>query len=37
MAPVAGLKDALYGNKGKAAARKAQEAAIQKIIERLGG
>jgi hypothetical protein len=37
MPPVAGLKDALYGKKGKAAARKAQEAAIQKIIERLGG
>ena len=37
MRPVAGLKDALYGNKGKAAARKAQEEAIRKVIERLGG
>ena len=37
MKPVAGLKDALYGKKGKAAARKAQEVAIQMIIERLGG
>lgn len=37
MRPVAGLKDALYGKKGKAAARKAQEEAMQKVIERLGG
>lgn len=37
MRPVTGLKDALYGKKGKAAVRKAQEAAIQEIIERLGG
>jgi hypothetical protein len=37
MRPVTGLKDALYGKKGKAAARKAQEEAVQKIIEGLGG
>lgn len=37
MPPVPGLHDALYGKKGKAAARKAQEEAMQKVIERLGG
>jgi hypothetical protein len=37
MQPVTGLKDVLYGKKGKAAARKAQEEAMRKIIERLGG
>lgn len=37
MRPVPGLVDAVYGKKGKAAARKAQEEALQEILERLGG
>lgn len=37
MRPVPGLVDAVYGKKGKAAARKAQEEALQTILERLGG
>lgn len=37
MAPVAGLKEAIYGKTAKAKARKAQEEAIQKVLERLGG
>lgn len=37
MSPVSGLHDALYGKKGKAAARKAQEEAMLKVIKRLGG
>lgn len=36
MRPVAGLHDALYGKTAKAKARKAQEEAMQKVIERLG-
>lgn len=36
MRPVAGLQDALTGKKGRAAARKAQEAAMRKVLERLG-
>lgn len=37
MAPVNGLKDAVYGKSAQRLARKAQEEATQKIIERLGG
>lgn len=37
MAPVAGLEDAVKGDAARRAARKAQEAAIKTIIERLGG
>lgn len=37
MRPVAGLADALTGKKARSAAKKAQEEAMQKIIERLGG
>lgn len=37
MRPVPGLVDAIYGKKGKAAARKAQEEAMQEILKRLGG
>lgn len=37
MAPVAGLKEAIYGKTAKATARKAQEEAIQKVLERQGG
>lgn len=37
MKPVAGLKEALYGKTAQRKARKAQEAAIQKVIKRLGG
>jgi hypothetical protein len=37
MPPVAGLADAVKGAKAQRASRKAQEEAMQKIIERLGG
>ena len=37
MRPVAGLADALTGKKARSATKKAQEEAMQKIIERLGG
>lgn len=37
MRPVAGLADALTGKSARSAARKAQEEAMLKIIERLGG
>jgi len=36
MKPAAGLYDALYGKAAQTKARKAQEAAIKKVIERLG-
>lgn len=36
MAPVPELKELLYGNTGKRIARKEQEAALRKVIERLG-
>lgn len=37
MRPAAGLRDALYGPDAKKIARKAQKAAILKVLERLGG
>ena len=37
MQPAAGLYDAVYGKAGRSAARKAQEEAIKKVLERLGG
>lgn len=37
MRPANGLRDAFYGQAAQRAARKGQEEAIQKIIERLGG
>lgn len=37
MRPAAGLYDALYGNAGRAKARKEQKKAMQKVLERLGG
>lgn len=37
MKPAAGLYDAIYGKAAQSKARKAQEAAIKTVIERLGG
>lgn len=37
MAPVPGLHDAIYGKSARAAANKAQKAAIQKVLKRMGG
>lgn len=37
MKPAAGLYDAIYGKSAQSKARKAQEEAIKKVIERLGG